>query len=742
MIDQFIEAIFGDQTGNVTVALRDKPGPDGKVNQYTWFKFPEQQKEFSEFSKKNCGADLYFSPIVYGEKLNANGKIARTPENALTTQVIYADSDTARPDDYRLQPSIVVETSHHRYHCYWMLDQPISAEVASEIAHRVTTAHAAQGSDQNGWSANKVLRIPGSMNTSHGFPEQVKVHYTGNIYSDMDISGAYDNVDVTARPYMRPEAPVVAVEQPDALPDYGATLEKLSARTMELALAEPRADQDRSRLRYKLLLELARDDLTIDEVLSVAWHAPAAKKWSEEDTRGFSGLVAEAGKAIMEVQSEGTVITRTEDPDDVPEVDSEVSLLTTEERLHLLGQKNFVKRYVDHAATLTENPNAPYQRINGWTVLSAGMATTGFIPRKNGKENLCMYTMTIGDTTTGKSWERKLMMNVMGEIFSSDPDFNLGGNTSPSALGKKLIERDGKVSFLNKDEAHGAMKSWTTQDWTTGLLEDFAELYDGRVPPQLRTGNWEGSGKSATTYFLMHLMGTPKDMIAALSRDLFLSGFLARFQWAIGTPSVITYESMAEEDSEGDDIKLGFDPYCRQLATELALARSIVKSLTSSEKVAVRLDDEASQRIHDVKWAMKERFEGDRNWEILKPSIIRMGVTIRKAASLIALADGRAVVNITDMLFAIEAAEEWVSNLVTVASQISASDFERACDEIEEFVNDKGGRAKREIVMRRFKHLELRDLTVYLDALAQQHRVVETSGEKRVRYLETPAKEE
>ena len=84
------------------------------------------------------------------------------------------------------------------------------------------------------------------------------------------------------------------------------------------------------------------------------------------------------------------------------------------------------------------------------------------------------------------------------------------------------------------------------------------------------------------------------------------------------------------------------------------------------------------------------------------------------------------------MLKAIEAAEEWVKNLMIVARKINASDFERSCDEVEAFVNSKEEKVKLEFVNRRFKAWRVRDLQEAIGALASQGRVKEVmeSGAK------------
>jgi hypothetical protein len=259
------------------------------------------------------------------------------------------------------------------------------------------------------------------------------------------------------------------------------------------------------------------------------------------------------------------------------------------------------------------------------------------------------------------------------------------------------------------------------------MMEDLALLYDGTVPPMLRVGKKEMS-KPAKTQFVMHLMGTPEEIAKSLNREMFKSGFLARFMWTIGEPRTLTKDAVVEEDSDGTEIKLGFEPMARQWAAEFAEIKRQLRSEVSSSKVSVGITKQAADRMTQVKWDLVNLVKkSDANWDIINPSLVRMGVTIRKCATLLAVSDGRKETELIDVLKAIEAAEEWVKNLLIVARQINASDFERACDEVEAFVRSKDDRVKLEFVNRRFKAWRVRDLQEAVGALASQGRIKEVS---------------
>jgi hypothetical protein len=725
----FITTVLGEQRGNAFISRASGKTANGKlnVNIHHTFKYPEQIEEMVKYAEQYAGEDVYLSPLLYGDKRNDKGNIARTPENALSARTIYMDSDLCSPEKFRLQPSIHVVTSRGRGHDYWLLDDPVPAQRAAEVAHKIATAHRDDGCDPSGWSANKVLRLPDTVNTSHGFPEAVVAEYTGQVYNILDIEGAYDDVQTLERPILGRETNV-QLATPAALPDYADALAKLPQDALNLALSEPKLgpDGNRSETRYKLLCELFRldDILTHDEVLTIAWHAPASRKWSMEDSRGMQGLILEANKAYSDVQWErGQGL----EPPELETSSSPTDLLNAGERALISQHKTWIDSYVQWAGRKQAKQNAPYDRINGWTVLSCAFSDTAFIPRKSGPEGLNLYTMTLGETTTGKSQALKMMRTLLDEIFSEDQGYNLGGNASPNALGERLLERDGKVSLFNKDEAHGLFKQWATQDWTSGMMEDLALLYDGVVPPMLRVGKKE-MGKAAKTQFVMHLMGTPDEVTRALNREMFKSGFLARFMWVIGEPRTLTKDAVTEEDSDGTEIRLGFEPMARQWAAEFSEIKRQLRSLAGSSRVSVGITPEAADRMTRVKWEMANLIKkSDPNWDIINPSLIRMGVTIRKCATLLAVSDGRTETELIDVLCAIEAAEEWVKNLLIVAQQINASDFERNCDQVEAYIRSKDDRIKLELVNRRFKAWRVRDLQEAINALASQGRIKEVS---------------
>ena len=156
---EFIERVLGKGVGHAFMSRASGKTANNKlnVNIHKTFLYPDQLDDMVKYAEQYASEDVYLSPLLYGDKKNDKGNIARTPENALTASTIYMDSDLCSPDKFRMKPSIHVVTSRGRGHDYWVLNEPVDARRAAEVAHKITTAHRDDGCDPSGWSANKVL---------------------------------------------------------------------------------------------------------------------------------------------------------------------------------------------------------------------------------------------------------------------------------------------------------------------------------------------------------------------------------------------------------------------------------------------------------------------------------------------------------------------------------------------------------------------------------------------------------
>lgn len=727
MLDTFLSAIYGDLEGRVSVWWRQAPGSKSPYDQKAWFSWPEQSPAMQKFIQSLSDKDVCITTTTYSRD-------RRTPEFSERTNVVWMDSDVCEARHYRVPPSWTITTSPGRWQHYWQLDEPVTAQQASEISHRMAIAHEKQGADPSSWPANKIMRVPGTINTSHGAPSRVKAEVAGLLYSLHELSSAYSDIVVPDRVRVQ-SVPELSV---DELPAYGNVTAKLSAELLELALTEPKPDQDRSRLRYKLLLELFRAGLDYEEVLSVAWHAPASRKWSEDDPRGLSGLAAEAMKASVEANTPRSEpvdpFGDNTDADVELVLDKPVVLLTEDERTVTTQNPSFVDRYVRYARERLSHENDAYDRLNGVMLLSLAYMDSGYIPRKGGvKTRLNFFGALMGDTTSGKTTSFQLLRGVCREFFASDPEYDIGGNASETALLKALHARDGRVSFFNSDEASGVLKVWVAQDWTSGMRERITELYDGEVAPILRSGKGESIMKSSEALFNVYLAGTQRGMMDYMTPELFHSGFIPRFVFAIGNPVTTDYDTYAVLQASEEETGRTFDPVARQIAAELHQSRKAVREFNKGP-AGIRLSPEAARRLQDAAYALDREYKDSPQWELVRPSIFRWQVNVHKLACLFAMDRRKAEVSLEDMLHALKMGEEWFTNLLRILGRLSANASERARDEIYAFINSRGGRVTSPVLYRKFASFRGFEIEDHLKLLERQGRVAERTEDRRVYY--------
>lgn len=457
------------------------------------------------------------------------------------------------------------------------------------------------------------------------------------------------------------------------------------------------------RYRRTILIECLKAGLTDEQAVSIAWEAKVSTElmadphglralWNELD-RAKTAMANESGEGIEPPPASERPALATA---------SVVEFLTSTERMQVDQCEWWGSRYVEWTESRVSKMNPPYHRMNRWTILSLRFSPYGFIPKKKGPLGLNLFQFVLGKTTTGKTESLELMDSVIRFAFPGDsPD--IGGNASPNSLIEKLIERNGKPSWFNADEAHGLFKEMAAATWREGLRELWTKLYEGRVPMILRNGKRDLSGVDARTHFVMHLMGTTDGMSSVLDEEFWTSGFLARFVWAIGLEFEWSPDDYTEDQQEGDVVKF-YEAMPKQWAAEFDNAVRKLGS-TPEHPRPMLMTQEALARHTAFKKAMGEAIRGHRQEELLKPTTIRFANSIRKCATLVAMVESSPVVTLEHELIALEQAEEWFANIMTMVEASTSSAFARQVDDLERFIAGQRNRqVKRERI---YSHLRI-----------------------------------
>lgn len=475
------------------------------------------------------------------------------------------------------------------------------------------------------------------------------------------------------------------------------------------------------------LITAESDDLI---VVSILWSAPRPRDLSREWGLSFvmDRVTTERG--------------RMEAPDDVPvaaepvEPGEGVHLLNEEEREAVARTQTFTDLYLT-AGRRSGFANPTMFRASAWNVLSLAFAFKGFIPvSQTDKLGLNMWIVSLSYSGTGKTRAVKFedeILNALYEGDNTDQPYQLGDQVSPAGLHEALLMRNRQGTYMNSDEASGFISRVENVEFMRGLKDDLAKYYDGYVPAATKKNAKHLKGESALAHFNMHLHATPERFWEIVTREMFLSGFLARVNWSIGElpDRDLSKVSLTQVVDVPDDIGQ-LHPNVAEIVTDLGLLR-----LARGASTPVLTSPEALDRMTTALRTMLGAVIGTPHEDMLEPAVTRLGFeTIRKCATLNALWRGSNRVEHIDALVAIHAAQEWFDNLFTVAEQVSDSLFEKSCAEIEAFIRSKGG-ATRTQIFSRFKgtvQRTSREIDERLDMLRESGRIYRTERGGAVAY--------
>ena len=501
-----------------------------------------------------------------------------------------------------------------------------------------------------------------------------------------------------------------AEDRIQALPLYQNVLNKLGSSSLDRLVGKPQPKQHYFDTIRHLV---AQSNLTDDDVASLIWNAPAtaiSREWGIDYLYGNIGNARI--KANAPIENPVTGLDHSESSHET------VSLLTDDERAAVEAMGTFPDAYLDWAATKVNVLNEPYHRQNALTIMSLAFGMRVFAPKAVGPLGVNLFQIGLGESSTGKNESINLRDQVLDAMFEDDPTFDFGSSPSPEALQEALLKRDLQCSLFHTDEAAAPFNEFLNKSYAAGLVDRLTSYYEGRVTPMLRRGNnGAATNQRATVSFNMAMFGTPDRVISMLNRDQFMSGFLARFLWCISDTIEVGDEQYEESEADGVYVDKA-DPQVAAFASTFGRRPPV-----GSTGAPVPLLPAAKDRLTLNRKLMTEAYQGHEQWDIIEPSIKRLGDNIRKISTLLAATEGDERVEEHHVLAAISHAEEYLHNLEIVAEKISASVFERNCNEVEMFVQSQGGSCAMTRVFHKFKGWELKDTVTAVEGLVQQGRV-------------------
>jgi AAA domain/RepB DNA-primase N-terminal domain len=222
-------------------------------------------------------ADQYWCPLVFGVA-------RRLKENALPTNLLWADLDPVHPDHCRMKPSIAWESSPGRYQALWFLNKEIPAAEAAQLSKRIAYA---DGGDKGGWDVTQVLRIPGTRNHKYESKPPVKLMWAKRAaYSTEEIRKTYPPLN----------GEMLSSRVNLTWPDIQESAIQLSLGTLPIGLRRRLSQSTEGADRSTELQKLARDLIRWGLDSNLVLHLLQRSTWNK-----FSGRQDEKQQLLKQV---------------------------------------------------------------------------------------------------------------------------------------------------------------------------------------------------------------------------------------------------------------------------------------------------------------------------------------------------------------------------------------------------------------------------------------------------------
>lgn len=727
----FLDRVWG--TGDAFVQFQQKAldangERTGDPTDTKAFRWPMERDRIGRYLMLRTEEDLYFAVPGYKSKERRQTEIKHL-------HAVYVDDDGVT-GEYRLPPSITVESSPGHYHHYWVVADAQEPSRMLRVGFEISAAHRhdneyhadmAQdhkhcGTDPGGWDATQILRVPGTLNTKKEYgPEPHRVTGTdfGHTYTVEELEAAYPKTDTEYVSLTNVD------EIPSGLPELEPLLSQLGNRAdlIDLYTVAPTGRGNSSgwdeRL-YALENELFRMGFTAPEVYRVALSSacnkfargvrngdgtytprpnPALDLWRDvakaEKAHGMRDSTWEAPDydrdSTFAIQPSADGDDRTPENRVRPPAFT-MNLLTKEEAQRAEAKETFIDKYVSWATSKTDAAHV-YHVASAFTVLSLVFGEFGHASPKFGKLRLNLWFMVMGKTTRArKSTSRGLMIKLLKGVQTSIYQYDMGSDFTAEGLTSVLLERPRQSSLIHRDEVQGLFKEINGKGYMSGLNDILTALYDGEVNGRLRQGS--GAQEGAEVNFVLFLMGIVSKITDILTLEDFQSGFLSRFIHVIGEAPPRTKESEWLDQAPVNEVVSGDPEYLKLVSLLMKQRTHWHKIAENRHTVSIRFEEDAWRRWNEANWDLQESVQQHERAEILEAALDRMGKSAIKASALLAMAEGRDRVSLDDVLVALKYMNGWAVDMVRSSEMVSESFWKKDMAALEDLALRKGGSIK------------------------------------------------
>jgi hypothetical protein len=716
-------------TGYLCVAKAKKTAPEVlTLTGQRFFDLGTDEDDIRAYFHKYRGQDVYFSPIAYSTDTRTSAD-----EQALT-QTVYADADVFPHGDFRIAPSIVVETSPNRTHTYWLLDRPYRQTEVARVATKIAKAHSL---DHSSGIATKMLRVPFTKNTKYATPYDVTIiHDTADTYTLEEIDQAYSDVELS------PIHRNADIDIPPHLPELFDVLAKVpaNARIEELMLWDKMSAPDpnkRSERRFELIRLLLEAGLTPEEALVVVWSCPVSDHYREQN-RPIEHLWQ--FDIMAAVAKENT--PRELEPSPIAgEVDAD--FIDADELEQVLANPGFIERWEEQNWRIL-HPKTPsqYVRLNGYVYLAGTLGNkVAVMPPGTNRAVFCnLYALNLGPTTSGKS-EALFFLKRYTTAFSKRIGYEVvvGSNATAEGLIKGLKDYDKRTAMLVTDEVSGKFRQWATSPSMAHAREAELEIYDNYLPRNMRASDGAGSTEIVNLAFTQYMMGVDSEIESILDRGFLRSGYIPRCLIVKATRSPFDPEEHVNMPQGDPDRAQDADPMPEKFADMMMEAMRKNAAQERHGRVIMQFEESAWKRFLEWRAGLLISAEKADDPDIMRPMAIRFAVSCQKMMALLAYERGAGRILLEDVLRVLVDAELWWEWTADVVKGVADSQFARLQSEVLAWVSSKGGKARLSEYHTKFHSWNMRDRQEVVESLTARGVMREEKAKNGTVYLQVAA---
>lgn len=661
---EFFEAIYGENTGQASITRNDVHG-NPVMDRY--FTYPDQLDAMVEYCERYAHENVYFTPTLMRST-------SRTKSAASKLHVAFADADLFDITTFKAEPSIIVRTSEEKHHVYWVLEDEDNPFEIEKINHAISVAHPKDETGlDTGWAANKLLRVPGTSNLKYDTRFEVTWEHMGVVYYTHELESHYPKV----------ETGQVQFREREDLPTRAEAMNSVEwSSTISDILEERFRRGNRSEALHFATHELFRAGAT-DEVAFVLLKDSNLNKWAQDgmanaDDKLWDDIQRSRSKSNVVVAADASPLaTKAAMTEDVV-----VNFLTKEEQDNL--PTTFVDEFVAWSASKTHT-NKEFQIAAGFNILSTIFSDFGHVPMQFGSLPLNLWFIVGGRSTFDrKTTVLNQMLHVLDMLSDGeDYSYELGSDFTMSGLSERLLKLPNRSGVVHVDEFQGFLAE-LSKNYMAGTKDSLTELYSGKVKGKLRSTGDTKVQKSVKFSLNFYAMGIAKHIIESLSKDDFLSGFLTRFAWVVPQTEDEQFDPNLGFELEPLEIQKGGDHVLMDMIDRLRGARDTFEGFTSALDDLTRPIRPTPETFERMKQYRIQVFDAAKrlNREEISSSAERLTQHTLKCAALLAMSEGKQVVEVQHMVSAINFSNSWFQNLIYAAEQVSDTGWVKDQEEI------------------------------------------------------------